>query len=334
MEYDQIIRDLEQKKYKPVYFLTGEESYYIDMITDYIADNVLSEEEKGFNQTVLYGLDTDVESIITLSRRFPMMASHQVVIIREAQNIDKIEGLLTYLEKPLMSTILVINYKYKKLDGRTKFYKALKKKCVLFESKKLFDNAVPQWIINYLKAKQYTIEHPGNIILADYLGSDLNKIVKELEKLTDTLKEGESTITTDHIERNIGISKDYNNFEFGKALSVKDVLKANRIVNYFAKNQRDHHITPTIAYLYYFFSKGLEYHYIKCKPDTQNVMSGLKVNYYQALDIINTGKNYNFNKLCEIISLLREYDMKSKGVNSSSATAGDLLKELTYRILH
>lgn len=334
MTFDQIIRDLENKQYKPVYFLMGEEPYYIDKITDYVTGCILPDTEKDFNQTILYGLDTDIETIITTARRFPMMASRQVVVVREAQQIDNIEDLLPYAENPLKSTILVINYKYKKLDKRRKLFNAIKKQGIIFESKKVYDNEIPQWINKFLNEKQFTIDPPAGMILADYLGNDLNKIVKELEKLIITIPQGENNITPEQIERNIGISKDYNNFELSKALAYKNVLKANRIINYFGSNQKDHYITATIASLYFFFSKVLVFYSLKDKSNQGNVASGLRVNYYFANDIMKAARNYDTKKLFEIIALLREYDMKSKGVDNASATPGGLLKELIYKILH
>ncbi len=334
MSFEQIISDLKNKIYKPIYFLSGEEAYFIDLITKYIHDNVLTDAEKSFNQTVLYGKDTEIATVINTAKRFPMMANYQVVIVKEAQNINNIDDLIHYANAPLKSTILVINYKYKPLDKRKKLYKAIQENGILFESKKLYDNEVPAWINAYLKNRNRTIDPSAGMLLNEYLGNDLSKIANELDKLIITLPEREFNITTSHIERNIGISKDYNNFELHKALTQRNVLKANRIVNYFTHNQKDNPFTMTIATLYHFYSKVLTYHFIKNKSDKKNVAVSLKVNPYFVGDYEKAAKQYNPKKTVEIISLLREYDLKSKGSNNVSTSDGELLKELVYKILH
>lgn len=333
MTSDQIIKDLKNKIYKPIYFLMGDEPYYIDEITNFIADNVLTESERDFNQTILYGKETDINTIISASRRFPMMANHQVIIVREAQNIRNIEDLLVYADAPQTSTILVVNYKYKSLDKRKKLYKALNKGSVLFESKKKYDNEIPQWISSYLSTKKFSIAPEAGALLTEFLGVDLSKIANELNKLTITLPEG-TKITSDHIEKNIGISKDYNNFELQKALGQKDVLKANQIINYFARNPKDNPLTLTITLLYSYFSKILKCYFIKDKSDNRNIASILQVNPYFVKDYTNAARKYSAAKVVEIISLLREYDLKSKGVNNTSTSGGELLKELIFKILH
>ena len=232
MTFEQILSDLKNKVYHPVYFLMGEEPYFIDVITDYIARNVLDESEKGFNQTILYGRDTDVLTIISQAKRFPMMASHQVVIIKEAQSIRNIEDLLPYIENPLKSTLLVICYKYKTLDKRKKFTKEVGKNSILFEAKRLYENQIQNWINVYLKEKGYQINPKASLLLTEFLGTDLSKIANELEilMLNIPLKSNGSdllTITTEHIEENIGISKDFNNFELHNALGTCNILKAN-----------------------------------------------------------------------------------------------------------
>jgi len=334
MSFEQIISDLKNKIYKPIYFLSGDEPYFIDLITKYIHNYVLTDAEKSFNQTVLYGKETDISTVINSAKRFPMMANHQVVIVKEAQHIKKIEDLIHYAENPLNSTLLVINYKYKTLDKRKKLYKAINSKGILFESKKLYENEVPGWINAYLKKKNRTIDPGAGQLLTEYLGNDLSKITNELDKLIITLPEGEFNITSSHIERNIGISKDYNNFELHKALTQKNVLKANRIVNYFSHNPKDNPFTLTISTLYYFYSKVLVYHFIKDKRDRRNVAATLKVNPYFVGDYEKAAKNYNPKKTVEIISMLREYDLKSKGYRNVSTSHGELLKELVFKILH
>ncbi len=228
--YEEIISDLKKRIFKPVYFLAGEEPYYIDLITDYIEEHVLEEAEKSFNQAVYYGEDTTVTSIIETARRFPMMSTHQVIIVKEAQSLKKIEDLIIYVEKPLLSTILVINYKYKILDKRTKLFKTLDSQGLYFESARLRDYQVPAWIEKYLMTKGIKTDPSASAMLTEFLGTDLHKIVNELDKLIITLPAGKPVITAPLIEKNIGISKDYNNFELQKAVGEKNILKANMIV--------------------------------------------------------------------------------------------------------
>jgi DNA polymerase III subunit delta len=334
MSFEQIIGDLKNKIYKPIYFLSGEEPYFIDLITKYIHDNALSESEKAFNQTVIYGKDTEIATVINSAKRYPMMANYQVVIVKEAQNIKDIDDLIHYAANPLKSTILVINYKYKTLDKRKKLYKVIGDNGVLFESKKLYDNEIPGWINAYLKKRNLTIDPSAGMLLTEYLGNDLSKIANEIEKLIITLPNGEYNITSLHIEKNIGISKDYNNFELHKALTQKNVLKANRIVNYFANNPKDNPLVLTISMLYSFYSKVLVYHFIKNKTSKQEVAAALKINPFFIADYEKAAKQYNPKKVVEIIALLREYDLRSKGLHSESTPDGELLKELVYKILH
>jgi DNA polymerase-3 subunit delta len=333
VSFDEIMSDLKNRIYKPVYFLAGEEPYYIDIITDYIEGKVLPEADKSFNQMVMYGEDTSVPTIIETSRRFPMMSNHQVIIVKEAQTLKKIEDLAFYLEKPLQSTILVINYKYKTLDKRTKLYKLIDSTAIYFESNRLRDYQVPPWIERYLMLKGIKTEPNASAMLTEYLGTDLHKIVNELDKLLINLPEGKPIITTGLIEKNIGISKDYNNFELQKAVGEKNILKANMIVRYFADNPKDNPITLTISSLFSYFTKVLTYHYLTDKSKN-NVASVLKINPFFVKDYETTAARYSVKKTVEIIGLLRTYDMRSKGYGDLSTTPGDLLKELIYKILH
>ncbi len=330
--FDQIIADLKNKIYKPIYFLMGAESFYIDQITDYISNNVLAESEKAFNQTIVYGRDVEVKDIDNLARRYPMMASNQVVIVKEAQVVKNIDKLVYYAGNPLNSTILVINYKYKSLAKNKKLYKEINKTGLIFESKKLYDNQVPAWINKYLNNKLFTIDPIASALLNDYLGTDLSKIVNELDKLIINLP-ANSKITTKHIEENIGISKDYNNFELQNAIAKKDILKANRIINHFGKNQKENPIILTINSLYYYFRKVLVYHFTKDKSN-RNVAATLQINPYFVKDYQTAGRKYNPKKVVQIISYLREYDLKSKGVDSANTAPFELLKELIFKILH
>ena len=331
--YEGIMSDLKKRIFRPVYFLAGDESYYIDMITDFIGEKVLNDEEKAFNQVIIYGEDTTVSSIIETARRFPMMASHQVVIVKEAQALKKIDDLMIYLDKPLLSTILVINYKYKVIDKRTKLYKALDTQGVYFESMRLRDYQVPPWIERYLMTKGIKIDPDASAMLTEYLGADLHKIVNELDKLLITLPAGRPVITSTLIEKNIGISKDYNNFELQKAVGEKNVYKANLIVRYFADNPKDNPINLTIASLFSLFTRILTYHYLTDKSKN-NVAAVLKINPFFVKDYETSAIKYNASKTIQIISLLRTYDMKTKGFGDAGTEPGELLKELVYRILH
>jgi DNA polymerase III subunit delta len=331
--YEEIISDLKNRIFKPVYFLAGEEPYYIDLITEYIENKVLPEAEKAFNQTILYGDDTNIPSIIDTARRFPMMATHQVVIIKEAQSLKKPDDLVVYLEKPLLSTILVFCYKYKSLDKRTKLYKTLETQGVYFESVKVRDYMISGWIERYLMTKGIKTDPSACAMLTEYLGTDLHKIVNELDKLIITLPAGKPFINTSLIEKNIGISKDYNNFELQKAIGEKNILKTNMIIHYFANNPKENPITLSIASLFGYFSKLLMYHYLADKSKN-NVAAVLKVNPYFVKDYENSASKYNASKTIQIISLLRTYDMRSKGYGDPGTEPGDLMKELVYKILH
>ncbi len=333
MTYDQLIGDLKNRVYSPVYFLWGEEPYYIDLATAFIAGNVLTEAEQSFNQTILYGKESEAMQVSDLARRFPMMASHQVVVVKEAQEMKSFGDLIHYVEQPQPSTLLVINYKYKKPDKRQKIFKVLGKKAVWFESKKLYDNQVPGWIAGYASNHNYRIEPKASALLAEFLGSDLSRIANEVEKLmVATGKKGE-TITPELVEKHIGFSKDFNQFELQDALGKRDVVRANRIINYFAENERKYPIPLTIVSLYYFFSKLLLFHYTRDKSK-QNLAATLKVNPFFVKDYESAAKRYSAAKLVEIISLLRLYDMRSKGYDGNTTPASELTRELVFKILH
>ncbi len=341
MTFEEIISNLKKKIYHPIYFLMGEETYFIDKISDFISDNVLTDAEKSFNQTILYGKDTEPHNIIANARRFPMMSNHQVIVVREAQNIKdlvtkaKEKGkapLELYLENPLKSTILVICYKYNTIDKRTSIAKLIDKTGVLFEAKKIYDNQLPVWIISYLKNQNYTIAPQAAAMLSEYLGADLSKVANELDKLIISLPVG-TQITPDHIEKNIGISKEFNVFELQKALGERNLLKSNRIVNYFGANSSSNPIPVIISGLFSYFSKILNYHFLEDKSQN-NAAAVLGVHPFFVKDYVVAAKNYNIRKLVEIISILREYDMKSKGWGNVSASPADLQREMIYRILH
>ena len=348
-EHKDILTDLKRKIYKPVYFFSGEEPYFIDLLSDYIEKNVLDESERDFNQTILYGRETDMASIIGVAKKFPVMSDYQVVIVKEAQNLkefsrssgDSEEGtkkpetknpLLAYLEKPQPSTLLVFCHKYKSLDGRSAIHKQLKKQAVYADFKKLYENKIPGWINDYLKEKKVGIQAKASALLADYLGNDLNKISNEIDKLLINLPEG-IEINENHIQDNIGISKDYNVFELQDALGKKDVLKANRIVLYFAQNPKDHPMVMTISSLFGYFQKILLYHFCTDKSKFA-VAQTLGVNPYFVEGYERAARNYPTAKLKMIFNWIREVDLKSKGVDNNSTEDGELLKELVFKILH
>lgn len=332
--YEEIVRNLKNRTYAPVYFLMGEEDYYIDRISDYILDTVLTETEKEFNQTVLFGMDTDINTVINAARRYPMMSEHQVVVIKEAQNLKNLENLTYYLQKPMPSTILVLCYKHGVLDRRKKIAAEIEKNGVLFESKKLKDSQLPGFISTYLKRKKVEIEPKASEMMAEFVGTDLSRMTGELDKLIITLPEGQKRITPEQIEKNIGISKDFNNFELRNALIEKDVLKANMIVKYFDENPKNNPLQMTLAVLFNFFSNLMLAYYAPQKTD-QGIAAQLGLrSAWQAKDYMNAMQRYTGVKVMQIINAIRNCDAKSKGVGNTSATNGELLRELVYFILH
>lgn len=340
MTVEQILSDIKQRKFKPIYFLHGEESYYIDLIADTLEKEVLTEAERGFNQTILYGKDTDMLTILSTAKRYPMMSDYQVVIVKEAQNIKfgKTEGkeqdpFAAYVDNPLKSTVLVFCHKYGSLDKRLKIAKAIEKHGVLYESKKLYDNQISEWVTRFVESKGYKIEAKASAMVAEYLGNDLTKVANELEKVLINITDKKS-ISIDDIEKNIGISKEFNSFEFNSAIGKRDILKANRIVDYFAANKKENPMVMIVGNLNSYFSKVFTYHFLqdKSKP---NVASQLKINPFFVQEYEQAARIYNLDKTCQIISLLREYDLKSKGVESTGNTEeGELLKEMVWKILH
>lgn len=332
--YEEIVRNLKNRVYAPVYFLMGEEDYYIDRISEYIMDTVLSDTEKEFNQTVVYGADTDIASVINTARRYPMMAEYQVVVVKEAQNLKNLDGLVYYLQKPLKSTILVFCYKHGTLDRRKKVTAEIEKAGVLFESKRIKDAQLPGFISAYLKRKQVEIEPKASEMMAEFVGADLNRMAGELEKLIITLPKGVRRITPEQIERNIGISKDFNNFELRNALIAKDVFKANQIVKYFEENPKSNPLQLTLSVLFNFFANLMLAYYTPEKSD-QGIAAQLGLRSpWQAKDYVTAMHRYSGVKVMQIIGAIRTCDVKSKGMGNASATDGDLLRELVYMILH
>lgn len=331
-EINQIVSDIKSGLIKPIYFLMGEEPYYIDKISDFIEENILDEAEKGFNQTVMYGRDVSIEDIIGSAKRFPMMAERQVIIIKEAQDLSRtVEKLTSYAENPQPSTVLVINYKYKKLDKRKKLYKAIDKIGLIYDSKRLYENQVSDWIRRVLSGKKYQIEPKAAQMLVEFLGTDLSKISNELDKLMLILPK-ETIINDHHIEDNIGISKDFNNFELRKAVGEKNIVKANRIINYFSENPKNNPLVMTISLLNSFFTQLLMFHGLKDKSKS-SVAKTLGVSPYFVDEYFLAGRNYPMRKVAQVIAFLRDADVKSKGVGASQSNE-DILKELLFKILH
>lgn len=332
-EVVKIVNEIKQGNIKPIYFLMGEEPYYIDKLTEYIENNILTEEEKGFNQMVLYGKDVSIEDVISNAKRYPMMADRQVVIVKEAQELSRtIEKLESYAENPQTTTVLVFAYKYKTLDKRKKVTKMLEKAGVVFESKKMYDNQVGDWIKRILSGKNYGIEPKAAAMLVEFLGTDLSKISNELDKLMIILPKG-STITPKVIEDNIGISKDYNVFELRKAIGERDQLKAYKIADYFSQNPKDNPLVMTTGLVFGFFSQLLQYHGLKDK-NPSNVAKLLKVNPYFVKDYDIALRNYPMKKVSAIVATLRDIDVKSKGVGVTAIPQSDLLKEMLVKIFN
>ncbi|MDU1889140.1 MAG: DNA polymerase III subunit delta [Dysgonomonas sp.] len=334
MTFDQIIADIRSRRFKPVYLLMGDEPYYIDEITELLTNTVLPEEERDFNQTILYGMETDVASVITLARSFPMMSDYQLIVIKEAQKLSKIEELEVYVKNPLQSTILVLNYKDSSYDKRKKLYAEIDKRGVIFESKKIPDYKMPAFITSYIQSKGLSIDQKSAQMLSDYLGNDLSKVTNEIAKLLIAIPTGQKQITANLIEENIGISKDFNNFELLKAVIEKNIFKVNQIADYFEKNPKNNPLIVTLNILFNFYSNLMICYWAKNKTE-QGIAAELGFrNPYQAKDYVIALRNYNAFKCMEVIALLRTYDAKCKGVDNVSVPDGELLKELLFKITH
>ncbi|MEM1336167.1 MAG: DNA polymerase III subunit delta [Bacteroidota bacterium] len=326
-EARRIVEEIKSGEIKPLYFLMGEEPYYIDKIAEFIGSTVLSEEEKGFNQITLYGKETSIDAIIAQAKRYPMMAERQVVIIKEAQHLSRtIEQLAHYANNLQPTTVLVICYKYKKLDKRKKLHNAVLSSGVLFESKKLYENQVVDWIRRVLSGKGYKITPKAAALLVEYLGTDLSKIDNDLQKLFLVVPQN-TAITEELIEKHIGVSKDYNNFELKKAIAEGNKKKASTIVHYFTQNPRENPLVVTITLLHNFFSQLLQYHSLKDRSP-RSVAHTLRVNPYFVGEYQSASKRYSMKQVSGIISGLRELDMKGKGLGTQNASQADLLKEL------
>lgn len=332
MTFEAINKELDEKKFRPIYFLMGEEPYFIDQLVNRLENEVLDEAEKGFNQSVLYGKDVKAEDVVSEAKRFPMMSERQVVVVKEAQHIRNIEDLKSYADQPQPSTVLVIAYKYKKLDKRKALSKSLAKNHVLFESKKLYDNQVADWVSKMVRNGGYKISPKAVALLLEFVGSDLGRMQQEIDKLMLVVEKG-GDISADVIERNIGISKDYNNFELQKALAEGNVVKANKIAHYFAQNPKDNPLVMTISLIFSYFTKVIQVHtHAGMSP---NELAGvLRVNPFFVKDYIAASKRYNLNKCLRIIGYLREADGRSKGLGGGDISHEDILREMLFKILH
>lgn len=331
MTYEQILGEIKNKIYHPVYFLMGEEPYFIDSISDAIESTVLDEADKAFNQVILYGKDVNVHDIVTQARNYPMMGNYLVIIVKEAQDVKNIESMEPFLELIPQTTILVIDYKYKKLDKRLKFAKVLDKNYVLFESKKLYDNDIPKWIVNYLSNRNYKISQKACQMLADFLGTDLHKIKNELEKLIVAVPQ-KKEIDDNDVEYNIGISKDFNIFELQKSISYGDFAKAVQIINYFGENTKDNPLIASVIILYGYYCKLLKLHYSSDKS-RNGAASVLGVNPYFVNDYLEAIRRYSIKKCVENIAVLREFDLKSKGYGTGDTDQKELYREMIYKLM-
>ena len=329
----QLTNSLEEGKYVPVYLLTGEENYYIDEISNYFEENIVEESFRDFDQTVLYGRDTDMTTVLSYSKQFPMMSPVKLVLVKEAQDIEKKEWELLpeYLNHPLDQTLLVFCYRHKKMDKRSAAYKAINSKGYVYERARLYDNQIPDWIGTYVNQHGHTITQKGSVLIAEYIGNDLGRIANELSKVFISLNPGDA-INEDIIERNIGISKDYNVFELQNAIGRRDVLQCNRIVNHFAANPKDNPIQMVLPSLYNYFIKIMIYHQL---ADKSQAASALKVNPYFLRDYATAANNYSLGKLASCIGYLNDADLRCKGIrNANTVTDGELLKELVFKIIH
>ena len=334
--FESIMRDLEAGKYAPVYYLMGDEPYYIDRIADYIAEHALRPEERDFNQTILFGSDVNASQIADLARRYPMMAERQVVIVKEAQNIKNTEALERYFSKPMASTILVMCHKNGKVDGRKSGYvKAIKSAGVMFESAKLKDRDLPGFIENYLRARQVKIDAKSVLMIAENIGADLSRLVGELDKVILSLPENSRVVTPQIVEDQIGVSKEFNGFELRDAVVNRNVYKCNQIIKYFDENPKAGSIYSFLPLLFGYFQNLMIAFYAPNNKSQEAVADWLDFKSpWQAKDYMTGMRNYSGMKVMQIISKIREIDAKSKGLDNPNTPAGELMKELIFYILH
>ena len=334
MEHQDLISQFKKKEFSPIYLLHGEEAYFIDKITDFASKSILNESERDFNQTIFYAKDTKPLMVIDTATRLPMMSEFQVVIVKEAQQwkASDWEILENYFESPSKSTILIFAHKYKKFDGRSKMFKILKRNAVIFESKTIREWDLPKWIRSYIKGRQYAIPDKAVSLLGEFVGNDISRLVNELEKLFIVVKKG-TEINEKHIEKNIGISKDYNVFELVNAVMERDILKANKIIKYFSENPKATHITIVLANLNNLYQRLFKTHFLKTN-DPAKLAGQLKIQTYPAKLILQHIKKHPAKKISQNFSVLREYDLLAKGVGSTGTKDSELMKELIYKLLH
>ena len=334
--FDSIMRDLKARKYSPVYYLMGDEPYYIDKIADYIAEHVLQPEERDFNQTILFGSDVSASLIADTARRYPMMSEYQVVIVKEAQNVKNTEALEKYFKAPMNSTIIVMCHKNGTVDGRKKEYmKAILSAGVLFESKKLRDRDLPAFIENYLKARQVSIDPKSTQMIADNIGADLSRLTGELDKVILSLSEQDRRVTPQIVEDQIGVSKEFNGFELRDAIVNRNVFKANQIIKYFDENPKAGSIYSFLPMLFNYFQNLMIAYYAPNNKSQESVAEWLEMRSpWAAKDYMTGMRNYTAMKVMQIISKIREIDAKSKGLDNPNTPPGELMKELIFYILH
>ncbi|MDF2157701.1 DNA polymerase III subunit delta [Algoriphagus sp. CAU 1675] len=333
-----VFKELKEKKFAPIYFLEGEEPFYIDLITDFIEKNAIPEHERGFNQVVLYGKDANVGLILNNARKFPMMAERQVVIVKEAQSIPDLgkeeqqKLLINYIQNPLPSTILVFAHKYKKLDGRLALAKELDKRAIFVRSDKVSEYKLTGWIDEYIRDLGHTIEPKASQLLADSIGNNLEVLTNEVGKMLINFQ-GPTQITTQHISQYIGINKDYNNFEFLKAIGFRDVGKANKIIHYFSQNPKNHPVIPLFSLIYTYFTRIAMVHQASGASEAQ-IASMIGLPPFVAKEYLAAARNYKMGKVIEVFRYIKEADLRFKGVDSGSMSDAEILRELVYKILH
>ena len=334
--YSSIMKELQSGQYRPVYYLMGEESYYIDKICDYIAEHALQPEERDFNQTIMFGSDVNASQIADAARRYPMMAERQVIIVKEAQNLKNTDALEKYLKQPSVTTVLVICHKNGKIDGRKREYvKAIQQAGILFESQKVKERDLPSFIENYVKQKKASIDPKSTQLIADAIGADLSRLVSELEKVLLGLPETDRRITPEVVEDRIGVSKDFNGFELRDAIVNRNVYKANQIINYFDKNPKAGSIYSFLPMLFNYFQNLMIAFYSPNKDSQEEVAAWLELRSpWAAKDYMTGMRNFTAMKTMQIISKLREIDAKSKGLDNPNTPPEELMKELIFYILH
>ncbi|MCG8475908.1 MAG: DNA polymerase III subunit delta [Cytophagales bacterium] len=337
--HESIIRDLRANRYSPLYFLQGEETFFIDQVLQFIEKHALPEEEKGFNQVSFYGKDSDLKTIVSQARRFPMMASRQVVLVKEAQDLadwkdeSSLKILLSYLENPLESTVLVFAYKRKSMPKSTKVIKAIDKKGVVLTTKKMYDNKLPDWIKAQVQAKNFAITDRAAYMIAEYVGVDLERVSNELSKMLLNFKGEEKLIDEQAVSSFIGVSKEYNPFELQKALAFRDLMKANRIINFFGNNPKDYPVIPLISILFNFFSKLLLIHHADDKSDAA-LSKKLGLHVFILKEYRLAAQNYSLKKVVACIRYLKEADLRSKGIDCPKLSEKDILRELVFKLMH